>query len=163
MRLLITCFLLVFQSSILQSQTIKNSEFTWDKETNQCISSRTGNVVYLVPKYHPEITHLSKKSFAKKLKEAINDMNFNRSIEGVIKLLVQFEKPFPLTLDRIGTKGLLINNKQKACFRKLIESVKNYNLGSSIGVKQSTVGIINIDIKNGQLAKIKYGSIKFAN
>lgn len=163
MRLLIICFLLVLQSTNLISQTIKNSEFSWDKETNQCISSRTGKVVYLVPKYHPIITQLSKKSFANNLKEAINHMGFERSTEGVVKILVQFEKPFPLTLDRIGTKGLSINNTQREYFIKAIESVKHYKLGSTIGVEQSSVGIINIDIKNGQLAKIKYGSIKFAN
>lgn len=90
-------------------------------------------------------------------------MGFTKSTNGVMKLLVQFEKPFPLTLDRVGTIGLTLNVYQKGVLHNAIQSVKKYDLELTNYKNQNTLGIIYLDLEKGALSKIKYVNIDFVS
>lgn len=161
MRLILIYIILsVLTSATSKAQTISDSEFSWINNKD-CLPVGICKEVFVKVEQDPVLTQFNKSEFDYLFESIINEFSLNRTLNGIIKLKILFAKGQNLCVSQTGTKSIQLSTIQIDKISKLLNEIHKFELGKQRSRKVDCLGILYVEVANGELLKTRNINFKF--
>ena len=148
--------------SCLWCQGGVNAHFNWHQNT-ACKEHSPSETWFVKVEEDPVVVDLSKNDFKNLLSAWSDKVKMDSESNGHLRLKVYFAADGHMCLGDIGERQLSLTEKQRQVLYDSFVHVSNFNPGRQRGTDRNCIGLIFLEIKQGQIATFQHFNMAFSN